>query len=285
MNRIRLIIQSIRRRGIKETADKIQRRFTASLNRLPVHLTYCKLRCLVLVLKRDKPRTTNILGYRVAHQDIKSLYIEFKDIFKNQIYHFTAENDAPTIIDGGGFIGLATLYFKYHFPAAKITVFEPSPDVLPLLKKNIEQNHLRDVTIVPAGLGRKNETVSFAPSRTDAGKISNEGSIAVQINTLSQYLAEPLDYLKLNIEGSERDVLQELDESGRLGRVRQLCFEWHSFAAGEQHLDECLRILQRNGFRYLINHFDYLTNRAVRPPFSVTEKTQYYLLVYARKTS
>jgi len=285
MKYLQLVLQSIAHRGIRETIKKIHGRLAKGVSRMPIYITSAKLRLLVMISKRDKLRTTRLLGYRVTHKDIKSLYIEFKDIFKYQIYHFEPKSVVPTIIDGGGFIGLATLYFKKQFPAAHVIIFEPSPSALPQLQRNIEQNKLDNITIIQAGLGGREESVQFVPSETDAGKINPSGSVTVPVKPLSQYLNKSVDFLKLNIEGSELEVLRELDRAGCLDRVPELCFEWHSFASADQNLDECLTILRRRGYRYLINHFDYQTNRAVKPPFLVTEKTQFYLLVYARKIS
>jgi hypothetical protein len=48
-----------------------------------------------------------------------------RSIFTQDEYAFSSEEDAPVIIDAGAHIGIATLYFKWHYPQARITAIEP----------------------------------------------------------------------------------------------------------------------------------------------------------------
>jgi len=179
---------------------------------------------------------------------------------------------------------MAAIYFKHIHPKSEIMIFEPDPEALPLLKKNIETNGLKNITIYPLGLSDRETEVSLENSGTDGAKIgtAGNGDNKIKLDKLSSYINRGIDFLKLNIEGEETAVLKDLAESGKISMVKEICIEWHSFASQNQNLGELLNTLERNGFKYLINHFDYQINLHLKPPFSVSDKTQYYLLVYAK---
>jgi FkbM family methyltransferase len=49
------------------------------------------------------------------------------------------------ILDCGANIGMATLFFKWLYPNARIDAFEPDPKTFQLLENNVKQNHLTNV--------------------------------------------------------------------------------------------------------------------------------------------
>ena len=246
-------------------------------------LTHLKLKFYRRFQKRFVPHQTKILNYTVFYNDPRSLFSEYKLIFKDKIYHFESENNSPLIIDGGGHIGLATLYFKNLYPDSEVLIFEPDKEALSFLNKNIEFNEIKRAKTYEVGISDKKDTINFQDSGTDGAKVCLQGSGTINIDRLSGYLNKTVDFMKLNIEGEELNVLKDLEETNKLGLVKQMCVEWHSFAGQNQNLGEFLSIFERNNFKYLINHFDYRVNPRLRPPFKLSGKTQYYLLIYATK--
>lgn len=244
---------------------------------------YLKLKLYKRFQKRFAPHQTKVLGYDLFYNDPRSLFSEYKLIFKDKIYHFDSDKESPLIVDGGSHIGLSVIYFKHIYPKAKIIAFEPDKEILVLFKKNIEANELQDVKMVESGLHSKDGELGFSSDQTDGGKISNDNSKSIKVERLSKYINSDVDFLKLNIEGAELDVLKDLDANNKLGLIKEICLEWHSFAGQEQNLGKLLLILEKNKFKYLINHFDYRVNPRLRPPFKLSSKTQYYLLIYATK--
>jgi len=243
--------------------------------------TYLKLKLYRQFQKRFVPHQTKVLSYNLFYNDPRSLFSGYKLIFKDKIYYFESAEEYPLIIDGGNHIGLSILYFKYIYPQSRVIGFEPDQETLTFLKKNV--NGLANVQIVEAGLYSRDGEISFDPDKTDGGKISNEGRNKIKVEQLSKYINSEVDFLKLNIEGAELEVLKDLDANGKFPLIKELCLEWHSFAGQKQNLGELLSILEKNGFKYLVNHFDYRVNPRLKPPFKLSEKSQYYLLVYAKK--
>ncbi len=245
--------------------------------------TYLKLKFLRRFQKRFAPHQTKILNYTVFYNDPRSLFSEYKLVFKDKIYHFESKTNTPFIIDGGGHIGLATLYFKKLYPDSEILIFEPDKAALLMLKKNIEINKIEKTTIHEVGISNKKGIISFQDSGTDGAKINPQGNSTINVDKLSNYLDKTVDFMKLNIEGEELNVLKDLEETNKLALIKQMCVEWHSFAGQKQNLGEFLSILEKNNFKYLINHFNYRINPRLKPPFKLSENTQYYLLIYAKK--
>ncbi|HZY58181.1 MAG TPA: FkbM family methyltransferase, partial [Candidatus Binataceae bacterium] len=100
---------------------------------------------------------------------------------------------------------------------------------------------------------------------------------------LSEFIQEPIDFLKLTIDGDELTVLQELETSGTLSQVRELVVEFISRPNDDQRLGPLLNLLARQGFRYLVHDYDVESNQATKPPFRITPTTAWHCLVYARR--
>jgi len=220
----------------------------------------------------------------VDYADLLSLYVEFKDIFCHQIYWFESSSQQPVIIDGGGFIGMSVLYFKSLYPSARITCFEPDPGIFQMLKSNVRRNGCLEVNLIEAGLADREGVGSFLPDGMDGGRIAETAeSTNIRTVLLSHYLSQPVDFVKLNIEGMELPVLQEVESAGRLRNIRNLVLEYHGWTAGPQRLGELLQLLDRNGFRYLVHDFDSETNFVSKPPFQHHFDAPWFVLVSAQR--
>jgi FkbM family methyltransferase len=224
-------------------------------------------------------------GLKVTYPDMLSFYMEYKDIFLNRIYHFEAKTDTPYIIDGGGYIGMAILYFKTVYPKAQIVSFEPDENIFKILQNNMLVNGLNNVELIQAGLAGKAGTVSFLPDDADGGKITSgkDGKFTIKTVCLSEYLTRTIDFLKLNIEGQELPVLVEAENSGKLHNIKELVIEYHGWAGERQQLGTILELLDRNGFHYLVHDFDAETCNASKPPFHWTPQTTWFCLIYGQK--
>ncbi|MFQ5423423.1 MAG: FkbM family methyltransferase [Phycisphaerae bacterium] len=246
-----------------------------------------RLRRLANQTPRHAPGCVQLGTHLVHYTDALSLYMEYKDIFANTIYHFEALKDRPRIIDGGACVGMAALYFKSVYPEAEIVCFEPDEAACAALRQNVAENELTDIEIVQAGLAGESGRHAFLPDAADGGRIvaSEEGATTIQTVRLSDYLENPVDFVKLNIEGQELNVLREVEASGRLGNVAELVLEYHGWAGGRQSLGAILDLLDRNGFRYLVHDFDAETCSASKPPFRLDKPRTWFCLVYARRTA
>jgi len=229
--------------------------------------------------ERFKNYKVKIFNFIIFFNDPLSFYYEFIYIFKSQVYFFKSSKNIPFIIDGGGFIGTSLLYFKKIYPKSEIVVFEPDKNALKFLYKNIENNNLSNIKVIESGLYKEDTDLRFDVNNTDGGKISKYGDIQIKVEKLSKYIVKEVDFLKLNIEGAELVVFQDLDLNNKFSYIKELCFEWHSFKNQEQNLDEILRILKNNKFKYYISSLE----GSSKGKFYLDGNTQFYLMIYAKR--
>lgn len=233
-------------------------------------------------LPRYQRGIINLKQYTVEYIDPLSSYYEYKDIFEKKIYHFYTNKKKPIIIDAGGYIGLSVLYFKSIYPQSQIIVFEPDSNIYRILNKNINNNNnLNNITSINAGLGKKNKIAKFYPDNADGGTMFNGDNMEatkIKIVKLSTYINKPIDLLKMNIEGSEGEVLKEIED--KLHFVKEIIFEYHAFDNLPQNLGKILTILDKNSFRYLITN---AVGKQITIPFHLSKKYCYFNLIYAKQ--
>lgn len=201
---------------------------------------------------RYKPVTTNILGSELQLVDAASFRSMYKEIFEREIYYFTTYSDTPTIIDCGANIGLSVIYFKRLFPKGHIIAFEPDPVIFAVLEKNLQNFGVHDVELHAQALWSADTELIFAVEGSTGGRVQiidkSNSSLKVPAARLRPYLQQPVDFLKIDIEGAETEVLQ--DCADLLSGVQRLFVEYHSFRDQRQRLPELLTVLQNAGFRY-----------------------------------
>ena len=186
------------------------------------------------------PKYTKIENFEIAYFNKKELKLLEKEIFFNEIYEIELDNNTPEIIDAGAYLGLASIYFKKQYPNAKILAFEPNPNILPLLQENIAINNLKGIRIENYALGKKDSLRDFYIDSSGNNSFSTSGfikntwngkqktiPIEVRVTKLSEYINKDIDLLKMDIEGAEREVLEELRDSGKLNFIKNIIFEFH----------------------------------------------------------
>jgi FkbM family methyltransferase len=196
----------------------------------------------------------DVLGYRVHIIDSASFLSMYRLIFVTQVYWFSAHSSNPTILDCGANIGLSVIFFKRLYPESNVIAFEPDPAICTVLRENIAKNRLEHVEVVESAVWTQRGSLNFVPDHADGGKIIRENSeITSRVTSvrLRDYLVTPIDLLKMDIEGAEIDVLADCADS--LRQVRSIILEYHSYASQAQRLDELLKLLREEGFRYYFN--------------------------------
>ncbi len=219
--------------------------------------------------RRYSPTTTMLLSHKLCIPDTASFLSAYKEIFEHEIYKFVSSSDSPIIIDCGANIGLSVIYFKQIYPGAKIIAFEPDVDIFNILQENLKSFNYTDVVCINKALWDEETELDFYQEGSDGGSLIEaiDGSVVKKIRTclLSAYLKEDIDFLKVDIEGAEIRVLNEV--KNLLGKVNYLFVEFHSFANKPQELSLLLDILKASKFRYymytlgLPSHSPFIDNK------------------------
>lgn len=195
----------------------------------------------------------------------------YKSIFEEKIYDFNTSHLTPNIIDAGSNIGIATLFFKNKYPLANITCFEPDPYNFNILKQNISINNLNNVKAIEAALSNNSGDILFygqigEGSDTRGNSISKlwgeqritNNQVKVKTVKLSSYINEHIDLIKLDIEGAEQQVIEDIED--KLYLINYLIIEVHE-AEGiyfDNNLTTICNILKKNSFELEIAPADDL---------------------------
>ena len=182
----------------------------------------------------------------------------YNEIFIKKIYEFKSSTDSPKILDVGSNIGLSILFFKEQYPNCSIIGFEADPHIYEYLKFNTQG--INDLELVRKAVFDKETELNFCSDNSDGGSLFQESQTSIKVKTclLSCYLKEPIDFLKVDIEGAETIVLRECRE--KLFNVKNLFVEYHSFNDNRQSLHELLQIISEAGFRYYISGIEHCSS-------------------------
>ncbi|MEN3359919.1 MAG: hypothetical protein V7637_3901 [Mycobacteriales bacterium] len=241
--------------------------------KLRAGLAYTRLTLLLPAGMLLRWRRARFLGLRVEAASFWNIHYLFGEIFVRGEYHFVAGRADPLVLDLGANAGFAVLYVKQLYPDAVVHAFEPDPDTVAMLRRNIARNRLRDVHVHPVAVGATAGTAEFyvdsQPGELTMGLLPERlaGRVAVvrtvPVVRLADFLADVLaglppgrhvDLLKMDIEGSEPEVLASLDQPGALARVDALVVEYHHLIPGRPaRLGGFLSTLERHGFSYKVD--------------------------------
>ncbi len=177
-----------------------------------------------------------------------------RDVFFTS-YHLPPAGIDPRevryIWDLGANIGLTMAHLAAKFPGAHITGVELDADNAALCSENISRWHDR-CEVVAAGVWTSSGTVEYERPTGRAqsfhvvdatGSTPSAHAPAISLNALLERSGAMLiDYVKMDIEGAERAVLNENTEWA--SRVRSIKVELHN----SYSIPECLTDLERLGF-------------------------------------
>ena len=177
--------------------------------------------------------TERIEGHQVSFFNYSSLVFQYKEIFVHSEYHFRTDKKDPLIIDCGSNVGIAILFFKSLYPESRIIGFEPDKRTFQTLERNVKINKLHNVQVHNKAVSDKNEEIDFyydpdVPGSECMSTIKERMPKQSRKTTsvmLSEYISSEVDFLKLDVEGSETAVIHELFKKGKLGLIRQIVME------------------------------------------------------------
>lgn len=176
--------------------------------------------------------------YGTSSFDTQFLY---QEIFDWGSYRDLPLPDRPFIVDAGSNIGVFTLYMKRQWPDAEILAFEPVGELTEAMRDNIALFELSDVSVHQAALGARTEgnvPCRYYPLRPSGSSLVLDDQaelrrssatwmsprlsermyrsvdIEVPVARLSDFLPDDraIDLVKIDVVGSERAVLDGIDE-------------------------------------------------------------------------
>lgn len=179
--------------------------------------------------------------------------MELRKIFGNHLIADAVIGKNPVIIDAGASIGNSALEFQELFEDPKIICIEPS-------KPNVDRlSMIPGITIIHAALvgnnGPDKATFTEFAAKHEWGNIykfnkTNGGPcIEYEVDTIKwkdlySQCKKPIDYLKMDIECSETEVILSITQE-EADNIKQISFEFHGT---EQERIPILSHLDRLGY-------------------------------------
>jgi FkbM family methyltransferase len=219
-----------------------------------------QLFCDIFRIRKNKEA---IFGFEIVFSNYSDLLRLYLEIFLKESYYFMSESKEPLIIDCGANIGISVLYFKMLFPASKVIGFEPDENNFALLKTNIINNKLKGITLINKAVYNHEGVIDFFRNQdsldsvtmtTVRGRFKEAFCGKVECVVLSEFIQQEVELLKLDIEGAEVLVLEELAKKGKLKLVKNIIIEYHHHAMPTtDSLSGLFLLLENNNFGYQLN--------------------------------
>lgn len=181
---------------------------------------------------REKPYTSILSNFKDLSQ-FESEAVPSPNTINNSYYSIDNLDNDSLVIDAGGYLGDFTANLGYD---CNVIIFEPVPEFFKYCKERFKVNPR--IKIECFGLGTRDGR-STLYVRKDASSFYEKwkwagSSDAITVNTicLSKYIKgfPKVDLLKLNIEGTEYDVLGDLAENKQISKIKTILVQFHAIS-------------------------------------------------------
>jgi FkbM family methyltransferase len=198
----------------------------------------------------------------------RRLMLIFKEIFMSDVYRINELakelNEDSIVLDIGANVGFFSALLLSKRPIKKIIAFEPIPINTQTLKRTIGENKLlqerlvlqeKAVTGKPMGdlvlyLDSEKELTENA-SVFSGFESTHSKELVVPSITLTQIIEQnsfdKIDFVKMDCEGSEFDILYNT-ETSLLKRIKRITLEVHDMDSDKNNTEYMNRFLQSSGF-------------------------------------
>jgi FkbM family methyltransferase len=186
-------------------------------------------------------------GYSIKLRDNRhSDLLVYRQVFVEQQYKIILELlkqfqiDFCRIIDAGSNVGFTSLYFHLNLVNTKIVAIEPSPGNLDVLHENFKINRgAIGITVLDCALAndsdlRFDNSNSFRDgldwsNRTVENKEGSIKSVAIADILITEDW-DVIDFLKIDVEGYEKELFSKKASLNYLNKVRIIAVEVHEEA-------------------------------------------------------
>ena len=162
------------------------------------------------------------------------------------------------VIDIGAHIGIFSLYASQFCTNGKIFCYEPSSENYELLENNIITNKIKNIFSNNIAISGKSEIITFYinPDNTAHSIFDTTSkSIQIQSRTLQNIFdfnkLEICDYLKLDCEGAEYEIIESLP-SEYFKKIKQIYIEYHFSDEKYDLLDNMIKKLEQLSFNLIV---------------------------------
>lgn len=224
-------------------------------------------RTLLCRTRRDE---MEINGFRMHLDPLDSLEISLFGTYEPFQTSLVKAEVQPgmTVVDVGANIGYYTLLFgRMSTPGGKVFAFEPVPQNLEILRRNLAANGIDNVEIVSKAASNQPGVAPFFLSQKNLGDHSffaaDQGRkiLEVEMVRIDDVVEGPVDVVKIDIQGAEQRALEgmrrTLERSPAVTLFTEFCPKSLSDAGGSA--SAFLALLRQ--YRFELFHIDEYASR------------------------
>ena len=231
---------------------------------------------------------TSVFGWDIEYVDALSMLSSLEVLVVDGWNDFETTTNRPLILDCGANIGISVLNYKRRHPNARIIAFEPDPQIAPMLRRNLERNGAADTEVVEAAAWISDGEVRWFSEGADGSRIVANGDSAPTVSRvrsvdLRRFLEQPIDLLKIDVEGSEYELVAHIAPC--LGTVDQLIVECHVMSSNVAQFGSLLTILTDRGFQIAVNSLGPRRDLVHRPATVPFGFDQYFVVAGWRRNA
>lgn len=216
-------------------------------NKILLYIDYVRLISHIILSDHTKPGHFYFYSFRynISYENIFSLFFIVNEIFCTGEYK--VYNNLKSFIDLGSNIGIAVLWYHWFNPKMKIYCYEPDRQNFRYLHENMKQNGIRNCHLYNAAVSNK---IGFAKFYQIIDNIQNLDSgltlnlklphkiYKVKTQKVSSLVKKlkHVSLLKMDIEGGEKAVFEDLLKTNAIMFVDKIIFENHFFNTADRKI-------------------------------------------------
>ena len=189
----------------------------------------------------------HVLQFRLsaAPEHMASYAVRFSEQYFEDFLHLSGE----VFVDAGGFDGDTTEIFCERYPDyRRVFLFEPSAKNMQAARTRLAQR--RDISFIEQGISDQPGTLWFNPDAGSASAVSSAGASSIDVTTLDAAVAQPVSFIKMDLEGWEMQALAGAQRHIREDHPKLAISVYHS-AADFHRIPDYIATLRQDYDLYL----------------------------------
>ena len=200
-------------------------------------------------------QTCDRLGLSLDYQKNKQAATLFYNIFLQKEYaDYFPFYEQATVVDIGGHFGFFSMFASRNLAqGASIYVYEPHPSNYQLLVENIERNKIQNVAAFQLAVSNQKSMKTLYEHTSYNHSINTNSKKTIQVESIqladisSMNKIEKIDFLKMDCEGAEYDILLHADSSV-FNKITTISLEFHDLREQNVRPQQLVNKLVNEGF-------------------------------------
>jgi len=181
------------------------------------------------------------MDYFPFNQKIFDSWIKSKGDHTLRLNYDLTQNSL--VIDAGGYKGewSKSIFDRY---SCNIIIFEPVTKYFDMIEQKFIGHE--KISVIKSGLSNEDKEIVIFDSEDSSSVFWGDGeSEKIKLTKFSSFISthqiKEIDLIKINIEGGEYDLLEDILESGLVNKIGNLQIQFHRFVEGCKEKRDLIR--------------------------------------------